>query len=205
MPRGETSAASTARTTTPTLPMTHFQALPLHYEVLKANLRVNFVDRHVQLFPYAVGDAAGGVLSIALDPHNLGASSAVNCENTSHVSAPVTTLDDIYAALPSEMRRVLVMKIDIEGWEGRALYGGVQFLSESPPCYLRIELMQKWLSLARTPLKQLLAYLADMGYDTEGFRRVNFLDHDYIFRQVDLATCIEARIAAAGNGAQNLA
>jgi len=171
------------------------EALPRHSEILKANMRINFVEGSVNLFPYAVGDVAGGQLTIALNGANLGASSAVNCGRnaTPHIAAPLTTLDDIYAVAPELMHKVLVMKIDIEGSEGRALYGAQKFLAESPPCYLRIELMQEWLRRARTPLSELLAYLRTKGYDVDGQRRVSFLDHDFVFSQKRLHECIDGK------------
>merc|ERR1712196_286051 len=116
------------------------EALPRHVDMLRANLRVNFIANALVL-PYAVGKTSKGFHSMYTDSKNKCHSSLVgNFEgsyggnSTRKSRVRVTTLDDVYFSQQAVMRRVLVMKIDVEGYEGHALFGASNFLTESPPC-----------------------------------------------------------------------
>eukprot|EP00929_Paragymnodinium_shiwhaense_P061959 TRINITY_DN30943_c0_g1_i1.p1 TRINITY_DN30943_c0_g1~~TRINITY_DN30943_c0_g1_i1.p1 ORF type:complete len:230 (-),score=28.54 TRINITY_DN30943_c0_g1_i1:166-855(-) len=98
------------------------EALPGNVELLKANLLANALGHMSRVFSCAVGERTGEV-ALRLEPGNVGGShargsSASNA--TGGVVVPLRTLDSIYAEVGPPMSSVLVMKMDIEGFEGRA-------------------------------------------------------------------------------------
>lgn len=77
-----------------------------------------------------------------------------------------TTLDKLYESEPALMQQVIMAKLDCEGCEGQALLGASRFLSEKPPCILAVEITEKFLCEAGTPLGELLTFLDRVGYNT---------------------------------------
>jgi FkbM family methyltransferase len=75
------------------------------------------------------------------------------------------TLDDLYAANP-DMKNVAAMKLDCEGCEGQAILGGHKFLTETPPCFIAMEITEGYLCDSDTPLEEIKTFLHDHGYDT---------------------------------------
>eukprot|EP00747_Dinoflagellata_sp_TGD_P125128 gnl/TRDRNA2_/TRDRNA2_174111_c1_seq9.p1 gnl/TRDRNA2_/TRDRNA2_174111_c1~~gnl/TRDRNA2_/TRDRNA2_174111_c1_seq9.p1 ORF type:complete len:288 (-),score=27.73 gnl/TRDRNA2_/TRDRNA2_174111_c1_seq9:362-1225(-) len=175
------------------------EAMPLHVQLLRANFRANFVENAV-VFPYAVGDSSTGSLLLATHALNSGLTSAVAPEvissnSTSKIVAPLTTLDEIYRAYPEVMRRVLVMKLDVEGFEGRSLLGAQDLMGAAPPCLLMVELNAGWMRRAGTPMHRLFNYLESQGYSTQDARNwtSKFRQFDVFFWQKDIAKCISER------------
>jgi len=64
------------------------------------------------------------------------------------------------------MRNLLLMKMDIEGNEGRALEGARTLLSTFPPCFVQIELVPRFLAHAGTPIDRVIENLEEAGYNT---------------------------------------
>merc|ERR1712216_981165 len=110
---------------------------------------------------------------------------------------PVTTLDAIYRAYPDVMRRVLIMKLDTEGFDGRAVLGAENFMREAPPCLLQMELRPARVKLAGTPVEEIFEYLESKGYSTEDARTLldkgTLRKTDAFFWQTDFAKCISQR------------
>jgi FkbM family methyltransferase len=149
------------------------EALPEHVELLRANLRVNFID-NAMIWPYALGS----------ETHDTPLMLFVNATNKAHatflphgeivdihadgynVSVPISTVDAMYKAATSDMRRVLMMKMDIEGAEGHALVGAQTFLDDAPPCYLNVELRWDYLYLAGSGYEEVMQLLERKGYNT---------------------------------------
>lgn len=88
------------------------------------------------------------------------------------------------------MKRILAMKMDIEGSEGNALKGASKLLSEVPPCYMQIELNSVLLQkVSGISIDELLALLEDAGYDTKGVGSGATGDH--FLKQRDMQACVE--------------
>eukprot|EP00929_Paragymnodinium_shiwhaense_P087041 TRINITY_DN47363_c0_g1_i1.p1 TRINITY_DN47363_c0_g1~~TRINITY_DN47363_c0_g1_i1.p1 ORF type:complete len:403 (+),score=96.30 TRINITY_DN47363_c0_g1_i1:92-1300(+) len=147
------------------------EAAPANLPMLRANAEKN-ARNNTMIFPYAVSnadDAALGSLPLSVpkaDRSHAGLTTALSAPWPAAAagSAAVTTLDAIYRASPDEMKKVLFMKLHVEGYEGRALYGAETFLTEAPPCFIQMHLNKNWLELADTPVLQVLGFLGRMGY-----------------------------------------
>jgi len=143
------------------------EASPRHVDMLKANVNVNDAS-NILLFPYAVGDHTDHHVTLAVHPENNCITAAIPVpsfwETAEKLSAEMTTLDEIYRAYPDVMRRVLAMKLDVEGYEGRVVKGAHALLKEAPPCYLKMEVQEDWLKLAGTPAVDVLNKLRSYGF-----------------------------------------
>eukprot|EP00747_Dinoflagellata_sp_TGD_P219753 gnl/TRDRNA2_/TRDRNA2_91821_c0_seq1.p1 gnl/TRDRNA2_/TRDRNA2_91821_c0~~gnl/TRDRNA2_/TRDRNA2_91821_c0_seq1.p1 ORF type:complete len:329 (+),score=17.02 gnl/TRDRNA2_/TRDRNA2_91821_c0_seq1:32-1018(+) len=171
------------------------EALPRHIELLRANFRANFVENAL-VFPYAVAQSTNQFqfLRLGTHPTNPGLSSVLLSDLRAHETVvPVTSLDAIYQSYPEVMSRVLVMKIDVEGFEGHAVLGAEKLLQEAPPCLLQMEFRKRWLELAGTPIAQILTYLESRGYSTADAKGFTFNSPDVFLWQDNFAECISQR------------
>lgn len=165
---------------------------------LLAGVRANRA-KNIAIYQYALSNAYGAPsasLVMHLDPTNKGGSSIVGNKHSREeleslgqtiVRVPVTTLDAI-ADVDPRMQRVLVMKFDVEGFEGQVLHGARGFFGRFPPCYLQIELISEWLFKAHTPREAVLRALEQYGYSTA--RQISSVD-DFWMQQRDLQSCIQ--------------
>lgn len=124
---------------------------------VRTNVAVNgFANVH--LFPVAAG-AEAGEIALRVDDTQFGASSAAGTSGRKIV-VPVRTLTDILAE--AGVTRIDALKIDVEGYEDRAL---VPFLQSAPaalwPAHILIETLHadRWAS-------DLLGEAAGRGYTT---------------------------------------
>ena len=92
----------------------------------------------------------------------VGARKNANMDCTDYV--PAITLDILMEKNPN-MTKVFAVKLDCEGCEGAALYGGSKWLETNPPCHIMFEVTEKYLCDVGTPWKELKAYLVKKGYE----------------------------------------
>jgi len=187
------------------------EAHPANVGMLKANLKVNFIKNSV-LFPYAVGETSGSIVEMVAHFGNQASATVVQDGNTSNshvksqrgVAVELTTLDEIYHAHPELMRRVFIMKIDVEGHEGLALRGGRKFFSEAPPCVLKAELIRHWLRRKRTPWPMVLDFLSSSGYNLDDYTTADN-GYEYVFQQKDFISCLVGRLGSQRSSSWHLA
>merc|ERR1712232_852297 len=143
-----------------------------------------------------MGGHRPGMLSLALHPNNSGAFTARRAywANDEKVQVQMTTIDSIYHSIPSIMRRVGLMKIDVEGWEGKVLYGCKRLFTEAPPCMIKLEMSDSFLALAGTPRKEVQQFLSAHGY-IETARDGGFVNFESYWQQHNMHACMAARNA----------
>jgi FkbM family methyltransferase len=97
-----------------------------------------------------------------------GTQSAVGSRDLNHCTerSPAVTLDSLMTT-NAKMKNVKVMKIDCEGCEGAALYGGSQWLNAYPPCHIMFEVTEQYLCEVVTPWMELKDYLTEKGYELQ--------------------------------------
>ena len=117
---------------------------------LRDNIRLNDLGGRVAVLPSAMGESAGELRLTA----RRGAANRVLLpgEADAAVRVPVTTLD---AAFPD--RAPLLLKLDVEGYEGRVLAGGARLLARPG---------------LRAVLVETVAHAARYGDSTEGLDRL---------------------------------
>lgn len=183
------------------------EGMPTTASHLKASIIANNLS-NVALYNYAVGNAGPqNDIKMKLNIANPGGSSVLNGDgdggsanygaDTAGIyslggqveSIGLTTLDAMFETNP-DFRKVLVMKMDIEGNEGRAFAGATKFLGTSPPCFLMVELSTSWLANAGTPLADVRSSLEKFGYEVGpdvGSKPVD----TYFLQQKDVEGCIQ--------------
>lgn len=144
------------------------EGMPIIASHLEASIVENSLS-NVALYNYAVGDdEAGHEIVMQLKYDNPGHSHVVTEQKDQtkghrDIVVKLTTLDAMYRSNP-DFKKVLFMKMDIEGNEGKALNGARKMFQENPPCYLMIELSPTWLKEKGTPINSVEAALTQFGY-----------------------------------------
>lgn len=163
---------------------------------LKASIQINKLD-NVALYEYAVSspDTQDSV-QIGVTSHNKGGSSLAGNKDTTgdesvdyFADVGLTTIDSMLDSNPA-LQKVLAMKMDIEGNEGRAFKGATRFLEEFPPCYLLVELVAEWLEKAGTPCESVKQLLDRAGYDLGEAKEIKCNQDDIMLKQRDMAKCL---------------
>ena len=124
--------ALTIATATPRGRVFAFEPVPQNAEFLRANVRANGVE-NVTVVEAAVGIRDGEIVSMTMPV--CGAHAAVirspDHKQPASVSVPLISLDEW--ATTALVRRVDLLKIDVEGYEPDVLYGGAALLASSRP------------------------------------------------------------------------
>jgi len=165
-------------------------------ELLRASIESNALEDYVHVFPVAVSDdvrAAKACLRVA--PYGKVDSNRGNFQTTTDASsdacdnnAPLTTIDRIFSLEDgqslAESVDIQVMKLDIEGFEARALRGAERLLrSARPPCFIILEYIPVYLEMSGVSRPTaLFEELMDLGYQLYGesptgdAKRIAYLD-----------------------------
>ncbi|MCS4149361.1 FkbM family methyltransferase [Salinibacter ruber] len=114
------------------------EPVPASYESLTDNVRLNDLNERVDCQNVGVGKEAGE-LQFADTGKSGGNRVLQEAPPGSGIEVPVTTLDALLEE-PSPSGDLLVVKIDVEGWEAAVLEGAESVLSRPAPTALVIEL-----------------------------------------------------------------
>jgi len=127
-------------------------------ELLRASLSLNGLDAYVELYPVAVSDEPKDVGCLRIAPYGRPSSNRGNFQMTSDScldsdAVPVTTLDHMFSFDADDADHsnadVQVMKLDIEGFEAKALRGARAMLrSTRPPCFVILEYIPVYLEMS---------------------------------------------------------
>lgn len=135
---------------------------PGNLRLLERNVARGAVGGNVLTLGCALADRPGE-LALSLDPHNAGMhrlASGRAADGDRRVAVAATTLD----ALVAEHRlRLDLVKMDVEGAEGKVLAGGAASLERHRPLLL-MEVNPPALARLGTPVRDLLDRLAALGY-----------------------------------------
>lgn len=113
------------------------EPVPATYESLSDNVRLNKLGDRVDCQNVGVGEQEGELKFT--DTGKSGANRVLRAPGTHGIEVPVTTLDKL-AERVSPSDDVLIVKVDVEGWETAVLKGGESVLSRSFPTALVVEL-----------------------------------------------------------------
>jgi FkbM family methyltransferase len=112
------------------------EPVPAPFDQLRTNVRLNELEENVDLRNVGVGaetgtlrftDGAGENNRVVTDAEQTG------------IEVPVTALDTL---LDADREGMIVIKIEVEGWEAEVLRGAEQMLSRSGPLALIVELCE---------------------------------------------------------------
>lgn len=166
--------------------------------VLEANAKINGLD-NMLVFPFGVGAPEEvGTVGIHQNPKNLGGSAITRLDGAkSNSIAQITTLDSMLASIPSVMGAVLGMVLDVERHEYQALKGAHRFFTDSPPCWLQLEMplsQQDWQPfdsmLSRYGYKNATEISRGAAMRKRSRMDVSAGNTDALYEQVDVPACI---------------
>lgn len=134
---GKFTVAALSEVKHPNLSAIAFEPIPENRAVLEENLRLNNIQSRFSIVPKAISNFEGNA-KIQIESSAFGNSSLKSSEKVfdSFQEIPVTTLDSL--ALNS-LKKVLVLKIDVEGSEPDVLKGGLKSLKGFERAYLMLE------------------------------------------------------------------
>jgi FkbM family methyltransferase len=144
-----------------------FEPNPLCCERIRAVLKRNNIQ-NVRLHGMGLSDEPATLLLNVLENHaGMGTLAPIDGRSglrvTSSVNVPVQTGDQ---ALPDDNRPLVFVKIDVEGFEVRALRGLRETLRQHRPI-VATELIAEWLERAGSSVAELVDLM--LGLDYEGF------------------------------------
>jgi FkbM family methyltransferase len=131
---------------------------PTMLERLRFNLSANGF-RNVRIAPVAVGGARGEATFHTLPAAHGSASLLKMPGSRPHMTVPVETLLSLLAAHGIE--RIDAMKVDIEGYEDRAL---IPFFAEAPRSLWPRRILMETLGRGKRWQRDCLAHLQELGY-----------------------------------------
>jgi FkbM family methyltransferase len=167
-----------------------FEPAPANLERLKRNLALNpHLAARVTLWPVALADAPGELEMVFAGPTHSGISHVVPAQaihdstraqagETARLKVPATTLDDWWERLGRP--GIDLLKLDLEGFELRALNGARQLLAARPPAFVLVEVVDAFLRSNGGSAAALFENLRRAGYHSYDYceRRRAFVPDD---------------------------
>eukprot|EP01084_Bolivina_argentea_P180113 311168_1 len=134
--------------------------------VLKSNLILNDLNNIILYAPFAISDVWNKTVYFQTVWNNKGANYVeINNKKQKGIGVETTTLDHIFDENIEIMKNVCMIKIDVEGFEMKALRGGTNMLSNNPPCVIFIELIEKYLQRqSKISIHEVIGFLTSFGY-----------------------------------------
>lgn len=151
-----------------------FEPFPPTLAVFRGNVTLN-PGLPIEVIPCAVSDTPGAVRMRGTDPTNLGTVRAVEASaSDSDPLVQVVRLDDMVAQ--RKLDRVDLIKADVEGFEYRALAGGIETLRRFRPVVV-LELADRHLIAQGSSARAVVELLQGLGYlVADAFTRVVWRD-----------------------------
>lgn len=108
-----------------------FEPIAENLKYLEENIRNNELQSRVEIIDKAVGEKAG-VLKIFILKNQIGTHSAIHSDsNRESVHVPMCSIDSFIKA--NHIKKVDIIKVDVEGYDGNVLMGAFRTLKEFKP------------------------------------------------------------------------
>ena len=146
--------------------------------LLKKNLKYNKCN-NVEVCEFALGDK-NQLANLYIDPYNKGKHSFLKGSLRSKVTTKVSKLDSVLSS--TGVKKVSIIKIDIEGWEAKAMIGMKQTIKNHKPL-LFFEFVPDRITKSGENPYDLLHGLVELGYsldiiDEDKYKLVPIVDID---------------------------
>jgi FkbM family methyltransferase len=137
-----------------------FEPQPLTYQRLIENIKLNNLENILSVNK-AVGDINSSI-AIRQSPDSAKAFVSRTKEDRKDIKVEMVSFDNFLKN--NDIAKVDYLKIDVEGFEYFVLQGMKEFLKNSPPIIIQIELYEEFLKRSGSSINQTLNYLNDLGY-----------------------------------------
>ena len=160
-----------------------FEPAPSNFSLLRENTEANRLST-VSLHQLALGEQK---TTLKLNIYQDQALNAINTDTQNPhpffpdgpsevVQVPCTTVDSFMAE--SGLRKVDVMKLDVEGYEYFVLKGATNLLADADAPILLCEIEPLWLTRFGLMAPSVIGYIEDLGYQTIGLTRYGLVEKD---------------------------
>ena len=141
-----------------------FEPNDLNFNVLECSIDANpQIAKYSNIYHFGVTDVPVDDACMLGPADNMGGTGIVLDRKCNEDGVKLVTLDNFWI---NQLKRehVFMMKIDIEGFEGKAFLGAQKMFREKPPVYIYMEFTPSSLRNNRTPPEELLKKMNDYGY-----------------------------------------
>lgn len=165
-----------------------FEPDPFNYEKCKRNLQSNHFPQ-LEIHNIGLGSQAGEFILEVDSPDNLGHNHIVAVANPDKKSykVQITTLDEFCKV--HQINHIDLIKIDIEGYELKALEGGIDTLKRLQPIIF-IEICDDFLKIQKNSGNQVIVFLESLGYEVKKAITGENVTSSYVFSENEIFDAI---------------
>ena len=136
------------------------EAMEYNLKIYRKSVAMNDFNNIVIEY-VGVSDSSGGYLCMEMPKGNAGNGVATFSKTKCKNSVKVKTIDEITAG---GYENTIAMKLDIEGFETRALLGAKKFIERVKPCYIWFEYVKEAVIRSGKKPNDIFIFLESMGY-----------------------------------------
>ena len=136
------------------------EAMDYNLNVYRKSVAMNDF-KNIVIEHAGVSDSSGGYLCMEMPEGNAGNGVATFSRTKCKNSVEVKTIDDITAG---SYENTFAMKLDIEGFETRALLGAKKFIERVKPCYIWFEYVKEAVIRSGKNPNDIFIFLESLGY-----------------------------------------
>jgi len=154
-----------------------FEPVPDTCAQLEENLKNNNANCHSKVNNIALGSEQSSTTMYFPEFSGSAAASMKKThpdENNRSIDVTVDTLDNY--CLDNNIRKVDLIKIDVEGGELSVLEGGYNFLKKYKPMIF-IEILRKWSAVFNYNANEIIKILSKIGYDCYAYKDHNKMEN----------------------------
>jgi FkbM family methyltransferase len=155
-----------------------FEPVPFLYQRAKTNLELNDFP-NIELHNLAISDKNGCLYFDIPKNRNSGSISMVNKPTATSTEVKAISLDTFVKV--NNIKKVDLVKIDVEGFEMNVLMGALQTIKYHKPI-LFVEVIDDYLVRSNSTASHLIKFIKDLGYHVIDSESLSEVDHTANFK-----------------------
>jgi len=159
-----------------------FEPIKNIFNVLNINILLNNVSNNFETFNYLISDDKNENLNVIFNKNNYGDNKFRTNKRKKNLNFNIKKLDEFFKKFD---HKKLLIKIDVQGFEGKVLNGGNKFLSKKVPLIVEFDskfIQNKKYQIVINKIKKYYNYISIL--DIKNFKKKNISNIDDIMEEV---------------------